>query len=215
MQLNTEALHNQDAAFAKQLALRDESVLRDIERAYAAPLRQLLRRHVGALLDEHDVDDILAQTLEYMWRGFDSKKGSSVRSFFFHVGKRRLQDRLRRNSRRRSADLYGLKLVDGKTQIEPPADEALIRRATRETHGRIMAIIGEAAAELTNRQRTAFKRRFGAGGGEYWAKQLEAETGTPAKQWRKASDEARSKVRAYLIENGVHYSEEGGHYEVA
>ena len=76
-------------------------------------------------------------------------------------------------------------------------------------------MIDEAVAKLTDRQRTAFKRRFGAGGGKHWARCLETETGTPAKRWRKASDEAISKVRAYLIEHGVHYSHEEGCYEVA
>lgn len=183
MRMTKEALDKQDGLFAKRLARRDESVIKAIEGAYAAQLRQLLARSRGPALDEHDIDDIVARTLEDTWNGFDQKQGASVRAFFFHVAKRRLQDRLRRNSRRRQFESRGPRVAHAEVRTEPPADAVIIDREIHGTHGRIIGMIGEAVAKLTERQRTAFKRRFAAGGGKHWAQRLETETGTPAKRW--------------------------------
>ena len=210
-----EALNKQDAAFARRIARRDESVVRKLERAYATPLRQHLARSRGTFLDGHDIDDIVAQALDAVWNTFHRNRGSSVRWFFFHVAKRRLQDRLRRNSSRRNAELEAARIADVEARNESTPDEVLADQDNCETDARINGMLEDAVDRLTERQRKALNRRFIAGGGPHWAKRLEEETGTPAKQWRKASDEARSIVRAYLVDHGVRYSREGGRYEVA
>ena len=211
-----EVLIKQDQDFARRLARRHEGVLHDVDRAYSGPLRRLLRRHLGPALNDHDIDEIVARALAETWHGFKAYSGRSVRSFYFQVGKCRLQDHLRKALRRREAiDEQLPKLASGPEKSEPPPDQALIEQETKLTQSRIMKLIDEAVVLLTDRQRRAFERRFASGGGRAWAKHLEAETGVPAKRWRKASDEARQHVANYLDRRGVHFSKEGGRYEVA
>jgi hypothetical protein len=211
-----EELTARDAGFAERLARKDRAVLGEIDRAYARPLQDLLRRFLGRALNDHDVDDILSQTLDETWKGFRIDLGASVRRFYFNVGKRRLQDRLRHNLRRlQAAQKHHPALLRAKVTIEPPSDHAAIEREYGQVQPRIMGMIKEALSKLTSRQQTAFRRRFACADGEHWAKRLAAETKISAKQWRKASDEARLHVRNYLIQHGVRFSREGGRYEVA
>jgi DNA-directed RNA polymerase specialized sigma24 family protein len=214
--MTTEAFEKLDAAFAARIAARDRNVVAEIERAYADPLRRQLCRFRGPALNDHDIEDVLSQTIEETWNSFTPTHGTSLRSFYFHVGKRRLQDRLRANLRRLNRlDRHGPAILRLMQETSPAADQAAMDREVHSTNGQIVRLIERAVTNLTKRQHLAFNRRFATGGGAHWAKQLEQETGIPAKQWRKASDEARTNIRTYLIRHGVRYSEEGGCYEVA
>lgn len=211
-----DVLTAQDEELAEQLRQKDEAVLTKIDRAYSGKLRQLLRRHRGPALDEDGIDEIVFQSLHETWKDFRAGAGSSVRAFYFRVAKSRLQDRLRRFLRQQElAEVHHPKLATPDVSQEPsPEDRAIVREA-QEFHKPIMALIDKALQTRSPRQRTAFLRRFASGGGSNWAQELEKETGVPAKQWRKASDQAKNHVEAYLIEKGVRYSQEGGRYEVA
>lgn len=210
--MTKEALNKQDAAFSRRIARRDESVVTEIQLAYAGSLRRWLEGFRGPHLDDHDIDDVVAQATDEVWTKFDPARGSTVRAFFFGVAKRRFQDRLRRNSRRRRAELEAARIVDATAENEPMPEQVL---ADRESNARLSRMVEHAVDHLTDRQRKAFNRRFAVGGGNHWAKRLEEETGTPSKQWRKASAEGLSKIREYLIDHGVQYSREEGRYEVA
>jgi DNA-directed RNA polymerase specialized sigma24 family protein len=215
-----EALTRRDAEIASRIARLDESVLRDIQDAYERSLRRLLERSLGSALNDHDVDDILSQTLSQTWKGYGENRGGSVRHFYFSVGKRRLQDHLKRNLRRqRREEAAAAQIIAARDRMSPPGDECILSEEVQATAAgtakAVLTLVDDAVGTLTARQRRAFLCRFGAAGGDKWAKHLETETGVPAKQWRKASDEARVKVREHLIKHGVHYSREGGRYEVA
>lgn len=211
-----EVLIKQDQDFARRLAHRDQGVLHDIDRAYSGPLRRLLRRHLGPALNDHDIDEIVCKALIETWNGFKADSRHSVRGFYFRVGKCRLQDHLRTTLRRRKlADEHLPKLALGQQTSEPTPQQALIEKEAKLIRSHVLKLCDEAVGQLTKRRQLAFRRRFACGRGAAWAKQLEAETGSPAKAWRKASDEAKKQVADYLAHRGVHYSEEGGRYEVA
>lgn len=141
-------------------------------------------------------------------------------AFTSPFGKRRLKDRLKQNLRRQQREgTAALRITETRGGAGAPADEYILNPddiATATGAARaILKLVDDAVATLTARQRRAFLCRFGAAGGSKWAKDLETETGTPAQQWRKASDQARVKVRDHLVTHGVYYSNEGGRYEVA
>lgn len=214
-----DVLKRLDADFAIRIARRDESVLRDIQSAYERSLRRLLDCRLGPALNTHDIDDILSKTLLQVWTGYKEAHGMSVRGFYFSVGKRRLQDRLRMNLRRIRRDEKAMPDILAQARVRDPFPECVIDEELATTAGgsarAIGLLIDEAVRALNARQKRAFLRRFGAVGSNKWAKELETETGVPAKQWRKASDEARAKVRNFLADHGVRFSKEGGRYEVA
>ncbi len=213
---NRDVLERRDKGFANRLAKRDESVLAEIDRAYSSNLRQLLRRNRGSALNNYDIDGIVYQSLYETWNRYRKGEGSTVRGFYFRVAKCRLQDRLRqihREQRVTTEHLPALAIQENRNDFDPA--HRLLTRETNQAYGRIMILISNALAELTDRQRTAFKKRFAPGRASNWAQQLEGETKITAKQWRKASHQAKEHIKKYLIRHGVHYSQEGGCYEVA
>lgn len=201
-----------DGGFAERIARHDESVVADIQQAYGESLRKKIESFRGPRLNEHDIDDVIAQAVNETWTSYVVDRGLTVRAFLFRVAKRRTQDRLRRNYRRQTAELEAAKISAITLEGQPAADELF---SQRESYVAVIQLVDAALDTLTDRQRTAFKRRFAAGDRSGWAKLLEQETGIPAKQWRKASDDALKKVRAYLNSHGVRFSRQEGHYEVA
>lgn len=79
---------------------------------------------------------------------------------------------------------------------------------------RVLDLVEEGLQLLSEKQRTAFERRFYFND-KRWAKNLEVETGVSARNWSKSAVDAKSKMEAFLAENGVKYNEEEGYYEVA
>lgn len=214
--MDANCLRKQDELFAARLAQRDQSVLKSIDLAYAARLRQLLRQARGKDFGDDDIEEILGDVLKTIWLKYDPQSGAAVRTYYFKVGRARLIDRLRRNGRYRAA----LEKVKSATSpaagfdVETP-DVVLERIENAGIAAQIKTLIDKAVTSLTARQRLAFTRRFKSGNGDAWAKDLAAERGMTAQYWRNASDEGLQKVRKFLLSSGVTYSEEGGHYEIA
>lgn len=215
--LEPDELTRQDAEFSERLARRDKSVLGCIDRCYSRALRHLLRRLRGPLLSDEDIDEVLEKAILETWRGYRRETGAPVRWFYFRVGKRRVQDHLRRAGRLRQQMLDAapkLAVRSDEGNVDAPGTVEIAEE--RAIDLKLRRLLDKAVEEsLTDRQRLAFNRRFAAGGGEHWAKQLEHETEIPAQSWRKASDEAKANVAAYLQQKGVEYSREGGRYVVA
>jgi hypothetical protein len=165
---------------------------------------------------DEDIEEILDDVLKTIWLKYDQQSGAAVRTFYFRVGRARLIDRLRRNGRYRAA----LEQVKSATSLAAVCDcdtpEVILERIeTSEIAAQIKVLIDKAVTSLTARQRLAFTRRFKSGNSDSWAKDLALERGMTAQYWRKASDESLQKVRKFLLNNGVTYSEKGGHYEIA
>jgi hypothetical protein len=79
---------------------------------------------------------------------------------------------------------------------------------------RVLDLVEECLASLSEKQQKAFDRRFYSNDTR-WAKKLEMETGVKARTWSKSAVDAKNKVEAFLIDNGVRYNDEEGYYEVA
>jgi RNA polymerase sigma factor (sigma-70 family) len=214
--MDAKALKKRDALFAARLARHDESVLEAIDQAYAPALRVLLRQGRGKNFGDEDIEEILNDVLKTVWETYDPESGAAVRTFYFNVARARRIDRLRQTGRYRAA-LEKVKSAIGEATLcgDQTPDVVLERIESGQIAVRIRALIDDAVESLTPRQRLAFTRRFASENSESWAKELAAERGMSAQYWRKASDEARQKVKKFLISNGVTYSEKGGHYEVA
>jgi DNA-directed RNA polymerase specialized sigma24 family protein len=212
--MDAHAIKQRDISFAARLKQRDESVLGEIDLAYAAPLRRLLARWRGQDFGNGDIEEILDDVLWDVWLKFDSKK-ASVRTYYFRAGHSQLLDRLKRNSRYRA--LLGVarnRAGPADSQDNELPDVRLLRVERSRVNSEIMALVAQAVELLTTRRKLAFDRRFASGDNHYWAKGLAAEKGGTPQSWRKASDEARKQVGSYLLEHGVQYSEKGGRYEV-
>lgn len=210
---DARALDARDKGFETRIRDRDESVLREIDRACRGRLYRLLSRFDGPRLTREDFEDIANAILLEVWQGFRIDGGLSVRSFYFLVGKRRAQDLLR-SRRRREYDsrLYVMASVDSSN---PTPEDAAVFNESVSINQKIRRHIENGLSRLTQIQRTAFLRAGAAGGGEHWAVQLERETGRLAQRWRKEASVARKRIKAYLEGQGVRYSREGGHYEIA
>jgi DNA-directed RNA polymerase specialized sigma24 family protein len=213
--MDADAIKQRDERFAARLKQRDESVLVEIDQAFAPCLRKLLRRARGKWFGDADVDEILELVLTTVWEKYDATRNASVRTFYFRVARARLSDRLQKNSRYRDA-LNAIRVCKRPTdyQDDELPDVELLRLERSSIDGGIEALIGKAVNLLTSRQRLAFNRRFMTGDSSSWAKDLAREEGKTSQYWRKASDEARQNVCKFLTDNGVQYSAEGGHYEI-
>src|SRR5262249_31529556 len=150
-----------DDGFAERLKQRDESVLFDIDRAYASPLRRLLTRATGRCFDNADVEDILDLALAAVWMDYDPDSSASVRTFYFNVARLRLLDRFKTNGRYLNL-LQRVKSrkthADVEDRVTP--DVEFFRVERRVLNAEIKALIDRAMSSLTARQRLACMRRF-------------------------------------------------------
>lgn len=200
-----------DAAFARRLGQRDGSVMVEIDRIYGRVLRRRLQRFRGEGLKDSDIDDLVQEVLRNLWTNYHEGSGP-VSSFVFAVAKTLRQSHFRRfyrlQARHHAYEQAGpVQTSDSLTPYEISAN------ADENRH--IMPLVNQACEEcLTDLQRAALARRMRAARTSHWAKQLERETGKPAKQWRKASDDAIENVRVYLARHGVDLMD-GGRYGVA
>jgi DNA-directed RNA polymerase specialized sigma24 family protein len=213
--MDANALKKRDEIFAKRLARQDESVLREIDRAYAPGLRRLLRKARGDGLNDDDIEEILADTLLDVWLKYGPRCGAAVRTYYFISGKANLIDRLRTNDRYRCAlEKVRSTIGSASDSVGNVSDVVFDRIERSNIAAQIKLLIDESLGMLTPRQRLAFTHRFKSGNSDSWAKDLAVDQGRSPQYWRKASDEARLKVRDFLTQSGVTYSSKGGQYEI-
>ena len=197
-----------DADFACRLESRDFSVVAEIERHYIPALLARLRLGIGSYFNEQDAEDVVNEALLTVWRSYNGAAGKSVRGFLFDVARCRMVDCMRR---RRVERMHLPKLADNREDIEVSSNQALADGGYLSIDT-IHELIEGALAGLSPRQKTAFRRRFLDRTETAWAKDLESETKYPARNWRKASDEARQHVEEHLKQNGIIFDNEGGQY---
>lgn len=213
--------HERDEEFARRLGERDARVLYDIDAALSGALRGRLNRHRSRSLRDADIDEIVQDALTITWRDFRPSDGKSVQAFYFGVANNLRLTVMRGNRRRLKREGNDeTQLATASGWIDEPRQRLIdVETATEKSllTPRISALVEQAVAKLTPRQRLAFERRRPAiSRASYdWAAELENETGTAAQRWRKASDEAVKSIKAHLSVSGVRFSREEDRFEIA
>jgi RNA polymerase sigma factor (sigma-70 family) len=201
-------VHEDD--LVKRLERRDRSVLLDIDKKFSDRVRARLRKDRHLCLDSEAIEAIVDECLLAVWTRFKRANGD-LGAFIFAVARNRLRDHIRRWKRHESGSLQRPLCLgqDGDILARPSSspDQGLLEEELRRAIDEIVE------TQLTDRERTAFLRRFGTDRDDGWDKRLAAETGKTAKYWRKASDDAKNKVAAALQAKGLVPSGVGGRYE--
>lgn len=210
--LDAESLRERDRRFAEKIHARDDSVIAELDAAYAGRIHQLLRSR----LQPADIDVVFQESLLAVWKDFRIDGGNTVTGLLFQVTKRKATDFLRQLYRdKHRLERVGLTKRDSDFENRDTPAKQLEADEQKILDRELLAKIEDACDELTNkRQQIAFRRRFLAGCNTNWAKELESETQIPAKTWRKTSDDAKRKILKMLAENGTVFRE-GERHEVA
>ena len=212
--MDAEAISQRDNRFAARLQKKDRYAMVDIDRAYAPAIHKLLAPKLGPKFKEEDIDEIIQNVLMHVWKKFDPSRGMSLRSYIFQNAKFLAASVLREKYRAPvfAAINVGKASEPSSTDFRP--ERNLETKALTIAEVRVLDLVTECLASLSDKQRTAFDRRFYSKDTR-WAKKLEMETGVKARTWSKSAVDAKNKVEAFLIDNGVRYNEEEGYYEVA
>ena len=208
---DVESLRHLDRQFGEKIHRRDESVIAEIDRTYSGPLYGLLKDK----LQHADIDSVIQESIFELWKNFRIDRGPSVRALLFQIARNKCSDVLRRTYRQR--ELIDRKCALARTTDLEDHDGPVAHLEAREkakADRDVLELVETACNSLSERQATAFRRRFLSGAAVSWAKELEEETQISAKNWRKYSDDAKKNVMTFLRQNGVAFSE-GGRHEVA
>ncbi len=198
-----------DAALGRRIASGDTSVVRDIAKVYAGPLRKRLRRDLSDF-DDDDIESVIHDSLFDVFRKYDPARGASVRTFLFMVARGHAGRRLRvRRVETRFGRISSLDaLPEACAAAVPAPDQALLDEELWEA-------VDEACRDkMTDRERLAFRARFGPKVAMGWAEQLAKAHGGTAQSWRKASDDAKQKLRLHLESKGYGFAARGGNDEL-
>jgi len=210
--LDAESSRERDRHFAEKIHARDESVIAELDAAYAGRIHRLLRSR----LQPADIDVVIQSSLLAIWKDFRIDGGNTVAGLLFQVAKRKAVDVLRQLYRdKHRLERVGLTKRDSDFEDRDTPAKQLEAEEQKQSDRDLLSRIEEACDELSSkRQQTAFRRRFLTECNTNWAKELESETQIPAKTWRKTSDDAKKKVLKVLAENGTVFRE-GERHEVA
>lgn len=199
--LDAESDSERQKRFAMKIHARDETVIAELDRAYAGRIYGLLR----GKLQPVDIDSVIQDSLLQVWENFRLDGGNTVAGLLFHIAKKRAIDVIRAQQRQKAL-IEDAKLTKKQSDFEDAQTPAshLEDKEKSEQDERLLSRISDACDCLrSDRQKIAFRRRFLNGDPTRWAKRLEAETGIPAKALRKASDDAKKQILKKLAESGI------------
>lgn len=174
-----------DDEILQQLEQAPDEGLRLLLAAHGGRVRNYLRKHYQSVLDEHAIEDALADAAMRLPETFDASKGKPLGGWLLFLADRHAIDALRREQRhhRQRADLPDADFDGGqRTPVEATMDSELAERVRR--------IIATELSELERKVMTADIDE----GGAVNAKQLAERFGTDPRSIYTARLRARRKL---------------------